>query len=168
MKSFLIICNPSFATWLPTIFGAQMSTWHGGTPQTRFCLTLPSQTNWARIPAVKNGKANQFSRMLGIMQSKKCCRCEHNALQRTTHLLLFVFCVFVFLWVFFGRVIRDISSRLFRKPFFSLVIYTSLLSTAPVEREVSRVTLDLVACAVTPGLPNSAVVFRLCGIVRGL
>lgn len=55
-------------TWLPTIFGAQMSTWHGGTPQTRFCLTLPRQTNWARIPAVKNGKANQFSRMLGIMQ----------------------------------------------------------------------------------------------------
>lgn len=83
-------------TWLPTIFGAQMSTWHGGTPQTRFCLTLPSQTNWARIPAVKNGKANQFSRMLGIMQSKKCCRCEHNALQRTTHLLLFVFWVFSF------------------------------------------------------------------------
>lgn len=55
-------------TWLPTIFGAQMSTWHGGTPQTRFCLTLPRQTNWARIPAVKNGKANQFSRILGIMQ----------------------------------------------------------------------------------------------------
>lgn len=91
-------------TWLPTIFGAQMSTWHGGTPQTRFCLTLPSQTNWARIPAVKNGKANQFSRMLGIMQSKKCCRCEHNALQRTTHLLLFVFGVFFsFFWEGYRR-----------------------------------------------------------------
>lgn len=70
--------------------------------------------------------------------------------------------------VFFGRVIGDISSHLFRKPFLSLVIYATLLSTAPVEREVSRVTLGLVACAVTSGLRDSAVVFRLCGIVRGL
>lgn len=75
--------------------------------RTWFCLTFPSQTNWAKIPAVNDGKANQFSRMQRIMQSKKSCCSEHNILQRTTHLLL-------------------VSSSSFRKPvlaFFLLVVY---------------------------------------------
>lgn len=40
--------------------------------QAWFCLTIPSWTNWAKIPAVKHGKANQFSSALRIMQSEKC------------------------------------------------------------------------------------------------
>lgn len=93
LKSFLIICNPSLLPGCrpfhffslstpPPSFPpfVQMSTWLGEMLQTSFCSTLPSRTNWARILAVKNGKANQFSRVLVGLCSQRSVAAAVNTI----------------------------------------------------------------------------------------
>lgn len=109
--------------------------------RTWFCLTFPSQTNWAKIPAVNDGKANQFSRMQRIMQSKKSCCSEHNILQRTAHLLL-------------------VSSSPFSSclSLFFFFLTCCCLPLACCEGSVQG-TVDFVAWSITSGLPESSVIF---------
>lgn len=133
------------STWLLTIFLHTNVRLAWRMQQTWFCLTFPSRTNWATIPAVKHGKANQFSRMLRIMQSKKSCS-RHNILQRTTHAAAFV------IWA--------ISACSFWELVLALLFARCCLPQACRVRSV-QLTVDLMACAITSGLPESRVICAL-------
>lgn len=59
--------------------------------QTWFCVTFPNQTNWAKIPAVKHGKANHLSRMLCLEQQLFYDSIILRIMQRKAHPLLVLF-----------------------------------------------------------------------------
>lgn len=114
MKSVLITYNPSLVPGcrpfhlfflslhlhpLPHPF-VQMSTWLGEMQQTSFCFTLPSRTDWARILALRNGKANQFSRVLvGLCSQRSVVAAAGNTIHcRGQHICVCV-CVFLLLLI---------------------------------------------------------------------
>lgn len=95
--------------------------------QTCLCLTLPSRTNWARILAVKNGKANQFSRVLvGLCSQRSVAAAVNTMHSRRQHICpCFIFvcvCVFDVVIVVDCR-FKTVPSSLFWKSFSRLLFY---------------------------------------------